>query len=329
MTEQMVPPEEELFFRKDDPNDLRVGEVVTRCADERQRAGALEGADVAILGCPEDRGVVANGGRAGAARAPRAVRKAFYKLTPGFRPSLTDLEIVDLGDIDTEGLSLEEVHHRLSATVAHVAARGVLPMVLGGGHDLSYPVIAGLTAGLALGQGQLGVINVDSHLDVRDMSLGITSGTPFYRLLTELDDGALSGRNLVEYAVQESHNAPYYYGWLRERHAAIFTLKHVQGRPLETFLQALQIAGEGPRNVAVSVDIDVGRSTDAPGASASNANGLTAQDLEKVAYVAGRTERVSILDIMEVCPPLDQDGRTAALAAAVMFWFLKGMCERR
>jgi arginase family enzyme len=53
-------------------------------------------------------------------------------------------------------------------------------------------------------------------------------------------------------------------------------------------------SGEGTKAVAVSLDIDAARQNEAPGASASNPSGLS-----------------------------------AALCASVMFWFLKGFCERR
>jgi arginase family enzyme len=53
-------------------------------------------------------------------------------------------------------------------------------------------------------------------------------------------------------------------------------------------------SGEGTKAVAVSLDIDSARQNEAPGASASNPSGLS-----------------------------------AALCASVMFWFLKGFCERR
>lgn len=325
MWNELVPPERELFFSKNDEKDPRMGEIVHPLAAD----DSLEGYDVALIGLPEDRGILANGGREGARLGPRFIRKAFYRLTPGFRPSLSDLSIADVGDVRTEGRSLDEVHEGARAIVAAIASRGVLPVVLGGGHDLTFPGLHGLVDGLFLKEGELGVINVDSHLDVRDMSHGITSGTPFFRALEELPGKPLKGGNFVEFGVQELHNSPWYYQWLRETGATVFTLKSLQGRPMETFLQALQISGEGTRVVAVSVDIDAARSTDAPGASASNPNGLSAQDLEKVAYLAGRTERVRFFDIMEMSPPLDVDGRSSALAAAVLFWFLKGLCERR
>ena len=329
MWERLIPADPGLFFSKGDPHDPRLGEVVRRLGGP-QDAPLLEGADAALLGVPEDRGILANKGREGARLGPRAIRKAFYRLTPGFNPFLSDLKLVDLGDIRTQGRTLEEVHEDLASVVGEVAALGVVPLVLGGGHDLAYPDLLGLCTGLKLGEGQLGVINVDQHLDVRDLSFGgITSGTPFYRALEELPGRPLRGENFVEYGVQESHNSPYYYNWLMERRATILTLGEVQGRPIETFLKSLQLAGRGPRVLTVSVDIDAVRSTDAPGASAGSPNGLSAQDVAKIAHLAGRTERVRLLDILETCPPLDQDGRTASLAADILFWFLKGMCERR
>lgn len=328
MWENLVPAELGLFFSKNDVHDPRLGEIVKRAVPETIDA-LLETADVAIIGAPDDRGIIANMGREGARLGPRAIRKSFYRLTPGFKPFLTELVMVDLGDIRTQGLSLKEVHEALKEVVAEVIRRGVFPIVLGGGHDLAYPDLCGLVDGLSLKEGDLGVINVDSHLDVREMEHGITSGTAFYRALTELPSKALRGENFVEYAVQELHNSPYYYNWLLERHCEILTLKTVQGRPIETFLQALQTAGEGTRCTAVSIDIDVARSTDAPGASASNPNGLSAQDLDKIAQLVGRESRVKLMDILEMSPPYDEGGRTAALCASVMFWFLKGLCDRR
>ncbi|MFX4693961.1 arginase family protein, partial [Acinetobacter baumannii] len=39
-------------------------------------------ADIVIIGCPQDEGVLRNNGRIGAALAPDAIREQFYRLTP-------------------------------------------------------------------------------------------------------------------------------------------------------------------------------------------------------------------------------------------------------
>jgi len=57
-------PNSELFFKKNDANDPRLGEVVSSEVSEYEAAG------IVIVGCPQDEGVRRNGGRIGAAFAP-------------------------------------------------------------------------------------------------------------------------------------------------------------------------------------------------------------------------------------------------------------------
>lgn len=328
MKREICPADEALFYSRGDSSDPRMGEIVRRLGSASPEH-VSDGADVVLLGVPEDRGIAKNFGRSGAAEGPDAVRSKFYRLTPGFNPDIMRLDIADAGNLPTEDLSLEEVHQFLKETSEAIIREGALPVVLGGGHDLSFPGIAGMACGLGLAAGDLGVINIDSHLDVRSTAGGINSGTAFYRCLEEMPEKALKGRNFVEYGVQEPYNSPFAYNWVRDRGVTVMTFRDVAGRPMERFLQALRLAGEGTKAVAVSIDIDAARQNEAPGASASNPSGLSALDLEKIAYLAGRTERVRYVDIMEMSPPLDEDKRTAALCASVLFWFLKGFCERR
>ncbi|HYJ90610.1 MAG TPA: hypothetical protein VEV84_04825, partial [Pyrinomonadaceae bacterium] len=69
-------PNTEVFFRKNDQNDPRLGEIVGRDPNDYSNA------DIVILGCPQDEGVRRNNGREGAAKAPNAIRTQFYRLTP-------------------------------------------------------------------------------------------------------------------------------------------------------------------------------------------------------------------------------------------------------
>ncbi|WP_327078430.1 formimidoylglutamase [Dethiosulfovibrio salsuginis] len=320
-----MPADLDLFYSRKDPMDPRLGDLVRRVS--RDHEDALKSAQIAILGVPEDRGIAANGGKQGAALGPEAIRRAFYKLTPGFGVNFDGLSMIDLGDIPV-GETLEETHKALTESVREISSREVFPLVLGGGHDLTYPGLKGLVQGLDLREGQLGLINLDSHLDVRDMSHGITSGTPFRRALTELPNNALLGRSFVEFGIQEPYNSPHYYQWVRDQGSTVFTLASVGTRPMEYFLEASRIACDDTKAVALSIDIDSVRSQEAPGASASNPRGFKAPELEKVAYLAGRTDRIRYLDLMEMSPPLDEHNRTASLCASTLFWFCKGFRER-
>ena len=57
--QNLTPVDEKLFFRKNDRNDLRLGEIVPNTK--------YEDAEIVILGCPQDEGVKRNNGRIGAA----------------------------------------------------------------------------------------------------------------------------------------------------------------------------------------------------------------------------------------------------------------------
>ncbi len=313
----------DLFYSRNDPKDRRLGELV-----HRGKMSSVRDSDVVIIGVPEDRGILANKGRAGAAKGPDDVRRRLYKLTPGFNMDLDRIRVIDAGNISTKGLTLEEVHLALQEAVSDAVSRGGIPLVIGGGHDLTYPGLAGLVRGAGLKKDSLGLINVDSHLDVRTDENGINSGTSFYRALTQLPNKALSGSAFVEFGIQELYNSPYYYNWVKKQGGSVFTLKEVSERVMESFIQALSIVSKKGRTVALSLDIDAVRSTEAPGASASNPSGLKAPELDKIAYLAGRSPQIRYLDIMEVSPPLDQDHRTASLAASSIFWFLRGLSER-
>ena len=109
--EMTTRPASEVFFSRRDPNDPRLGEIV------RSEPKDYASADIVIVGCPQDEGVRRNGGRVGAADAPRAIREQFYKLTPfNFKK-----RVFDLGDVQMTG-SLEETHDALTAVVSPTIA---------------------------------------------------------------------------------------------------------------------------------------------------------------------------------------------------------------
>src|SRR4051812_1234378 len=98
--ETTTRPNADLFFKKQDANDPRLGETVLSTPDD------YAAATVVILGCPQDEGVRRNGGRVGAAGAPDEIRRCFYKLTVN---GLEQLKLFDLGNTIIKP-TLEETH---------------------------------------------------------------------------------------------------------------------------------------------------------------------------------------------------------------------------
>ena len=56
--------EKDFFQSRNDPNDKRVGDILLSGFKEYDKANVI------IIGCPQDIGVLRNQGRTGAARAP-------------------------------------------------------------------------------------------------------------------------------------------------------------------------------------------------------------------------------------------------------------------
>ncbi len=307
-----------LIYRRDERGDSRLGEVV-----ETRREKFGENFDAVILGFPYDDGTVRNKGRAGSASGPDEIRRALYKLTPTKSSPLSDIgpRIFDAGNI-VRGLKLEEALTKLEAAVGWLLRHGYTPIVLGGSNDLSYADFRACDAV----RGRCGAVNVDSHLDVRDFTNGITSGSP-YRML--IDQKTLRGTDFSEYGTQEFVNSREHLTYVREAKVNVFTLSQIRSqRNSAAFLEAYRSVSRDTASVYVSLDIDSVRACDAPGVSAATPTGLTAEEFLECAYLAGSEAKTAMLDICEFNPAFDVDGHTAKLAAMGVANFLAGIFNR-
>jgi len=295
-------PDQNLFLKRGDPNDVRLGEIVR--ADE----AAYGEAQVAILGCPQDEGVRRNHGRPGAALAPDTIRRCLYRLTAA---NLAELPIADLGNTVIQA-TLEETHALHQAIVEQILRDGKKLVSLGGGNDISYPDCA------ALAQVATGVLafNVDAHFDVRADALR-NSGTPYRQLIEE---GYIRPDRFYEMGHQPFANSFTYAQYLRERGVHMRSLADLRRSGLmQTFHSALE---SGARAIFWGLDLDAVRAADAPGVSAPAPIGLTGDELCQIAALAGTDPRTRIIEFSEVNPQFDVDQRTCRLTAVAIWHFL-------
>ena len=297
-----------LFYRRNDPNDKRLGEIVK--SDFRD----YEGANIVILGCPQDEGVRRNGGRVGAKGAPSAVRAQLYKLGVA---GLERLNLFDLGDTLVRG-ELEEIHERHQTLVRQVIRDGKRLIVLGGGNDVSYPDVSGLV----LEHPDLAAFNLDAHFDVRADSPR-NSGTPYRQLLEE---GQLRPERFFEVGYQPCANSSVYVEFLSALGVRCFSRQQVQTQGLRPLVEDLL---ETPSQALFwGLDMDVVRAADAPGVSTPNPTGLDGRDLIELAERAGGDERSRVFEISEVNPEYDVDDRTSRLAAVIIWHFIHALQQR-
>jgi formiminoglutamase len=310
--EQTTRPNQELFQSRRDPNDPRLAETVPT------DPSAYATSEIVILGCPQDQGVQRNGGRTGAATAPSAIRKQFYKLTTfNIRR-----RIFDLGDVDATG-TLEEIHERHTAIVQQVLRDGKRLIVLGGGNDISYP--DGVAMAEVFGAGNWIGVNVDAHLDVRVASER-NSGTPYRQLL---EGKYLTPSYFYEVGYQSHFASPVYYDYIRSLGVNRISLELLRSRAeadLELREQIRQkfIAHSSSLNTFFGFDLDVVRMADAPGTSAPSPLGLRAGEFIQLVKYAASLSNTRMIEFSEVNPTYDVDDRTSRLVAIAMHRFCSG-----
>ena len=278
-------PATPLRLQPSDPHDVLVGSLVV---DEPP-------ADVALFGVPFDGAVV---GRKGARLGPDAIRAELRRLKPQ-----AERRFLDLGNARMpEGV--REAGEAARAAMREAVRTRAFPVALGGDHSLTHGLVRGVVDEL----GPVAVLNVDAHLDVREAEPP-NSGTSFRRLV---DDKVVPADWVTEVGVREFATSHRYVEWARRAGIRVH-------RDL--------VFPEVPRGAAgvyLSLDIDVLDESAAPGVSAPTPGGPTTRELfDYLRELAARVPLVA-MDVVETCPPLDQDNRTARAAAWSVLHVLAG-----
>lgn len=293
-------PDEGLFYTRNDPNDVRMGETIVRPRDHFARC------QVVIVGCPQDEGVSRNKGRVGAKLAPTEIRRALYRMP---RPAAADpLRIFDLGDV-VPRTTLEATHQRHYEIVRQLLQEGKVVVVLGGGNDIAYPDVKAAAKHF----GRVLAFNIDAHLDVR-ADEEANSGTPYRQLLIERH---ILPELFHEVGIQPLSNSSAYLEYAEAKGISIHPLEEVQRRGVDEIFRS-PLSASQVKAIFWGFDLDSVRASDAPGVSAPSPLGLTAEQICRIGTLAGRDPRTRILEISEVNPTLDIDGRTSRLAALIL-----------
>lgn len=138
-----------------------------------------------LLGIPEDIGVRANLGIAGTKTAWEAAVKSLLNMQSN--PFLVGDEILVLGhfeineptDTSLTGLrkKVNEIDALVYPIIQKIVIAGKIPIVIGGGHNNAFPIIAG--ASIGNGNKKMNVVNIDAHADLRNPAEGRHSGNGF------------------------------------------------------------------------------------------------------------------------------------------------------
>ena len=275
--------------------------------------------DIGLIGVPWDGGTT---NRPGARHGPRALRDASTMIraahpVTGHRP-FEAANCADLGDVGPNPASIEDTLERVKTAVAGLREAGIRPLMAGGDHLCTLPVLRGLADGVPLG-----MIHFDSHTDFYHSYFGgrmYTHGTPFRRAVEE---GLLDPRRIVQIGIRGTMYDSEDIDFATASGVRIVRIEELLARgTADVMAEAREIVGDAP--IYVSYDIDFVDPAFAPGTGTPEVGGPTSfQALEVCRHLAGLDIRGA--DLVEVSPPFDVGGATAYLGASVMFELLCAM----
>lgn len=284
--------------------------------------------EVAIVGAPFD---ISTTYRPGARFGPRALRALAYN--PGTYHLDLGIEIfdwidlVDTGDADCPHGQTERSHRSIEAKVADVVTRGILPIVIGGDHSITWP--AATAVARHHGWGQVGVVHFDAHADTADSLEGnlASHGTPMRRLL---ESGAVRGRNFVQIGLRGYWPPAEVFAWMRDQEMTWHLMHEVWERGIGPVLaDAVARASDGCHAIYLSVDIDVLDPGTAPGTGTPEPGGMSAVDLLRAVRTVALQTPLVALDVVEVSPPYDHADITVNNAHRVILEVLAALAHKK
>jgi len=281
-----------------------------------------DGLDVAIVGVPYDGGTSY---RSGSRYGPREIRNQsslirpynyFQKVAP-----FDTLNVADVGDVDAPPVSIEKAYEAIEARIGAIAGAGARPIVIGGDHSISLPVLRAL----AKRHGPLALVQFDAHIDTWDEYFGgkYFHGTPFRRAIEE---GVVDPKRFIQVGIRGPMYGEDDFDFHREHGITMIDIDQVKERGIAWTVAQIRRIATGA--AYMTFDIDGVDPAFAPGTGTPEVGGLTSHEAQRlVRGLAGLTFAGG--DIVEVSPLYDGPGQiTAVLASNLMFEFLCAMASR-
>ncbi|UVK49625.1 agmatinase family protein (plasmid) [Mesorhizobium sp. AR02] len=286
---------------------------------------------ILVAGIPFD---ATSSSRPGAADGPTAIRQASLVYS-SYIDSLGETEMLDtrtgqrfrycaphladVGDLHVYPTDPTRNFRAIASEARDLATAGQLLVLLGGDHSITFPAFAGWQA--ARMSTRLGYIHVDHHFDFGDVSAihGKLYHGSTARRISELPAMvpqriAFVGQGSVTRSVQfENLQADGYH---------IVSARRIREQGARVALADV-LAGmkQDCDEVYLSVDIDVLDCSVAPGTGNVTLGGLWGSELLDVMFELGHLP-IGAFDISEVAPRYDSTGRTAQIAARILFELL-------
>ncbi|MBS9766905.1 MAG: formimidoylglutamase [Flavobacteriaceae bacterium] len=267
---------------------------------------ALEKHQIAIFGVLEDRGSLRN---QGTGKDLDTIRKEFYQLFPGN----WNVDLIDLGNIQ-QGNTIGDTYFSVSELVAYLIKNGTIPIIIGGGQDLTY---ANYRAYDELEQ-SVNMVSVDAKFDIGTLEDGISSASYLSKIVTDKPNNLFNFSNI---GYQTYLNPQEEIDLLSDLYFDTYRLGEV--------LEDISIVEPVLRDAdMVTFDISAIKGVEAPANKCKNPNGFTGIQACSIARYAGISDKITSFGVYEYSKALDVQSQTAGLIAQMVWYFIEGVNYR-
>lgn len=329
--------------------ESKIGEHVRTLTDNNNLSEQLRNSPskFVLLGLPEDIGVRANYGRGGAYSAwnPTLVALLNMQSNTFFKGE----EVLVLGAIDFDDLMLEaeqldfhddedmaaarllvsKIDTRVFEVLKVVMDACKIPIIIGGGHNNSYPCLkASATAFAKNTEKPVGIncLNLDAHADFRPME-GRHSGNGFRYAFEE---GFLRKYYII--SLHENYNSENVWQNLKNypERIAFSTFEDLALRETRTFKEEVHHAIAFVKDTFCGLEIDMDTVQNTP-SSAKTSSGVSANHARQYLHWCATGLNIAYLHIAEAAPVLSHlkaDNKTGKLLAYMISDFIKAINQK-
>jgi formiminoglutamase len=308
------------------PSEVKLGENVLT---------GFEGKRYVIIGIPESIGVKANFGVDGTETLWPAFLASFLNIQS--TDKLKGDEISILGHFDFKGLlegqhlpvdkyrsAVEIIDQEVKHIIREIISRRKIPIIIGGGHNNCYPILAGANEGLIqtekITTKGIHAINMDAHSDFRPKE-GRHSGNGFRYAI---DEGYLKKYAII--GLHENYNSQSIIDEMSHKAAIIFSFwEDIFLRELISYPQSLQQAISFTQGNYTGIELDLD-SIEGVLSSAITPSGITATSARQYLYQTGSLCQVAYVHICEGATELEngvRDTKTGKLVSYLVSDFIK------
>ena len=238
----------------------------------------------------------------GAALAPPAIRTALWSDRGNLSAQSgleigTDVMLKDLGDLPLSDVDCVADDALILRAVTESMEADAIPLLLGGDHAVTYPIVAALAAR----HGPLNILHFDAHPDLYADFEGNprSHASPFARIM----EGG-HAKHIVQVGIRT----------LNTHCRTQADRYNVEILPMLNFDTNMGPILDGP--LYISVDLDGIDPSEAPGVAHPEPGGLTVREV--LSIIAKQRARIVGADIVELNPARDVNDITAIVAAKLV-----------